>query len=327
MDRCFVISRNEKIVHLVRRHVNDMAGAIVKEILGIVTENMRNVSESGDLSKFFQPSRRVPGTYLISTVTELVTAHQLAKILTKKKDHHVDYPSGEGRDFETVLGDYLSILSTDFPRILTRAADRGVGGTQYMVDFQEADHLLKLGEILRLIDQKLGAPSATIWKIVLQKGKLDDKQVIVTRVNVDVWCLTAFLLSSQVSKLSMIAPKEARERMYNLFRGKFLHLQAVPKGTDRSAQRTFFLYYTELRKTSELILSALYETTAKLRVRLTHENALKANLIQKLEKAGDDEAQLEQRDKEGRDQLESIRNRLEVAEARLGEQLLTLRDD
>lgn len=33
------------IVHLVERHVNDVAGAIVREVLEIVTEKMRNVTD------------------------------------------------------------------------------------------------------------------------------------------------------------------------------------------------------------------------------------------------------------------------------------------
>lgn len=225
--------------------------------------------------------------------------------MTRPRDHFIEYGAQGDRDFERVVGDYLTVLSTDFPRVLMRAEERGVSGGQFTVNFAGATEQLRLGEVLRVIEQKMGAPSARIWKIVLEKNKLDDKQV---------------------SKLAMIAPKEARERLYNLFRSKFLHLQTVPKGSDRSPQRTFHLYYTSIQKTSEIMLHYLYASVAKIRVRLAYELSQRARLMEKLKKTEADEEGLAEQDKLNRDALNKLRSRLEVAENRLSDMILVFRD-
>ncbi|KAI9030420.1 RNA polymerase III subunit RPC82-domain-containing protein [Hyaloraphidium curvatum] len=164
-DRCSVITRNQQVVNLVRRHLNDTAGAIIAQMLEMVTAQMRHCGEIGEL-----PS---------------VTAFELARNLPSTLSIGMDY-GDDPPGFERIVADYLEVMSMDYPNVLTRAQDRGAG-SGFTVAFQRAADLIKLQEIERVIDQKLGGPSARIWGMVFQKGKLDDKQV---------------------TRLAMISPKE-----------------------------------------------------------------------------------------------------------------------
>lgn len=217
-------------------------------------------------------------------------------------DMLIEYPDGDS-NVERAVGDYLELLSNNHPKILYRAMDRG-GSAEYRVDFEEACTWLRLGEITRTIEAKFGIPSRRIWNIVHDKGKLDDKHV---------------------SKLGLLAPKEARERLYNLFRSKFLYMTAVPKGNDRSAQRTFFLYYTNVAKTSEILLNNVYATVAKLRNRYQHEMSRWEKLLSKIQRAEQEgEEILNEMDRRNKDNLDKIVDRLEIAERRLAEMTIIL---
>lgn len=133
-----------------------------------------------------------------------VTAYDVINRLPKDMELHFENPNGFAPDFEKGINDYLNMLSSDYPNLLNRNTDRGLGGGQYSVNFTHITEVLRQTEVEDVIHGKMGGPSVRIWRMVLDKGKMDDRLV---------------------AKIAMMAPKETRERLYALFKGRFLFLQ------------------------------------------------------------------------------------------------------
>lgn len=97
---------------------------------------------------------------------------------------------------------YLDALSTYEPKILSRLDDRG--GGEFVIQLASCVRELKLRLITSIIQERCGGPSCRIWKVLLLKQKLDEKQI---------------------TKLVLMNEKVVRQLLYSLFKIGFVFIQ------------------------------------------------------------------------------------------------------
>jgi DNA-directed RNA polymerase III subunit RPC3 len=99
---------------------------------------------------------------------------------------------------------YLDALATYEPNILVRQDDRG--GGEYCVKLLECTRELKLRLILSIAQEDCGMASCRIWKLLLMKNKLDEKQI---------------------SKFVLMHDKVVRQLLYQLLKIGFVFIQVT----------------------------------------------------------------------------------------------------
>lgn len=140
--------------------------------------------------------------------------------VTAKLPPHAKLPvEGEVATGKSAVAEYLDCMTQDM-RFLLKEDTRN--GGLYRVSMGGALQALRLHCIESFIRARLGQPSARIWRILVDKQFLEEKTI---------------------SKIAMITPKEARERLYGLLRMGLLALQEVPKTLDHAPSRTFYLWH------------------------------------------------------------------------------------
>ena len=72
--------------------------------------------------------------------------------------------------------DYLDTLAMDSTKIVSKADERG--GGQYVVNLKNSAQVLQMRILETIIREKFGALGFRIFKLLMEKKKLDDKQVI-----------------------------------------------------------------------------------------------------------------------------------------------------
>jgi len=110
-------------------------------------------------------------------------------------------------DTSTKLTDYLKAISSiNNPKILSKVLDEGTGS--FAVHFDVAVKVLQQDMIERVIQGKHGDHSRMIFRLLLMKGKLEEKQI---------------------AKLAMLPVKLVREKLYTLFKSGFINIQVCSK--------------------------------------------------------------------------------------------------
>ncbi|KAK3817420.1 MAG: hypothetical protein J3Q66DRAFT_430846 [Benniella sp.] len=202
------------------------------------------------------------------------------------------------------LEKYIEILESDLMRILRRDAGRS---GQYIVHLKAATKILKRTLIQDIVSSRFGMPYVRIMNMLLEKGKLEEKQI---------------------SRFSMMPVKDVREKLTTLCTFGILNLQEVPKTTDRTPSRTFYLWEVLLDRASDAMVNRLYHTMANLRQRRFVEKARRAVLLEKCERTDvlADDSLLNTAEKRELDTLNKMLELLEVQEMRIAEMVMTLKD-
>lgn len=101
-----------------------------------------------------------------------------------------------------------------------------------------------------IIEQRFGVIGSRIFRLLLEKKQLEEKQV---------------------THYSMIPASESRTVLFKMHRGGIVQLQEVPKSNDHHPTRTYYLWNVNLPKVYEKLNDDMYKTIRNLRMRLTHE--------------------------------------------------------
>jgi hypothetical protein len=99
---------------------------------------------------------------------------------------------------------YLDALSTNEPRILARSDERG--GGEYIVRLQNSAKEMKLRLIISILQERCGSASCRIWRLLLLKQKLDEKQI---------------------TKLALMNEKVVRTLLYAMFKIGLVFIQVL----------------------------------------------------------------------------------------------------
>lgn len=162
---------------------------------------------------------------------------------------------------KSAVAEYLECMVQDI-QFITKEDTRN--GGLYRLSTRMALRTLRLRCIESFIRARFGQPSARIWRILMDKQFLEEKII---------------------SKIAMITPKEARERLYGLLRMGLLALQEVPKTLDHAPSRTFYLWHIREDAAYASMAGALERTLGNALARMRWEREQHRTIIAKSERS------------------------------------------
>lgn len=133
----------------------------------------------------------------------------------------------------------------------------------WTVDFQELSAKLRREEALRLAKSRLNGVALRLVRVLLDKGKLDEKTL---------------------QEMSLLSAKDLRQCLAKLKRNGFLGLQEVPREPQRQPLRTLYLWFYDSDRVRKMLLEDLYKATARLLRRLKVERDKVGPLLEKAER-------------------------------------------
>ncbi|ORX77928.1 hypothetical protein BCR32DRAFT_270338 [Anaeromyces robustus] len=281
-NKLLVHCRNKSVINLVKERLTPSAAELMKEILKIYTEDFNDCKRNSVAGPFSSAQL----TYKISDI--------------KLK---IDYSKGGGS--KNPIVDYLETYRLDSVKFLTKDADRGNG--DYYINFKEINNYMKIDLIGNSIKEKYGKNSMRLWKILLDKGKFDEKQI---------------------AKVALVSHVEARKCLFELLNAGYTYLQEIPKTIDRNTMRSTFLWYTDMNKVEEQLISECYKVLINLKKRRKIEIEKLSKLIEKSERddVKKDKNLLSEAEIFALEELKKIINRIDISEIGIGKMLLILKE-
>ncbi|KAJ3295487.1 DNA-directed RNA polymerase III subunit RPC3 [Borealophlyctis nickersoniae] len=203
------------------------------------------------------------------------------------------------------LAEYMEVLAQEPEAFIQKTAESG--GGSYAVCVRSVVTRLQQRIIESMMTERFGDHHKRIWRILNAMDKLDEKQI---------------------SKIAMMPPKDARKCLYDLHEAGFAFIQDVPKNSDHTAARTYFLWYISIPRTVDYLIQNGYRALANAKQRRAKEVSGRAMLIEKTQRSDvlSGEAKLSEAELKGVEQLNGVIKRLRASEARLDKMLLILRD-
>lgn len=107
---------------------------------------------------------------MISSTIAFVTVHELRNVVSSSQEFLVD------RSDDDPFQVYLDTLEADEMQFLSKR--ESPGGGSYRVNLGTVMNHMKIRLIEGVIIDRFSLAAARIWRVLLEKGKLDDKMVI-----------------------------------------------------------------------------------------------------------------------------------------------------
>ncbi|KAJ3303102.1 DNA-directed RNA polymerase III subunit RPC3 [Kappamyces sp. JEL0829] len=203
------------------------------------------------------------------------------------------------------LAEYAEHLSTDHAPFLQKIDQKADG--LYQIRIKHITEQLKLSMLETIVMEKCGAVACRIFRLLMDKKKLDDKNV---------------------SKLALVDEKVARNQLYSMLQLGLVFMQDVPKTIDHSASRTVFLWYVDPARSIDLLLQDIYKTVHRLKEREQFELSKRRFLLQKASRSDivSGEASLSEGEKTKLAELDHVLMQFSVQLARIDETMMVFRD-
>uniref|UniRef100_A0A8C8ZR50 DNA-directed RNA polymerase III subunit RPC3 n=1 Tax=Prolemur simus TaxID=1328070 RepID=A0A8C8ZR50_PROSS len=216
-----------------------------------------------------------------------------------------------------VLDQYLTLLADDPLEFVGKSGDSG--GGMYVISILTS-YFLTVSHLLSSFLSRFGSRCARIFRLVLQKKHLEQKQV---------------------EDFAMIPAKEAKDMLYKMLSENFISLQEIPKTPDHAPSRTFYLYTVNILSAARMLLHRCYKSIANLIERRQFETKENKRLLEKsqrveaiiasMQATGAEEAQLQEIEEmitaPERQQLETLKrnvNKLDASEIQVDETIFLL---
>ncbi|XP_047399239.1 DNA-directed RNA polymerase III subunit RPC3 isoform X2 [Sciurus carolinensis] len=194
------------------------------------------------------------------------------------------------------------------------------GGGMYVINLHKALTSLATATLESVVQERFGSRCARIFRLVLQKKHLEQKQV---------------------EDFAMIPAKEAKDMLYKMLSENFVSLQEIPKTPDHAPSRTFYLYTVNVLSAARMLLHRCYKSIANLIERRQFETKENKRLLEKsqrveaiiasMQATGAEEAQLQEIEEmitaPERQQLETLKrnvNKLDASEIQVDETIFLL---
>ncbi|XP_038078065.1 DNA-directed RNA polymerase III subunit RPC3-like [Patiria miniata] len=197
-------------------------------------------------------------------VRTMLRISELSKGLEDKTSHPIslndtmrNLPKENNMKFG-VVEQYFKLLSDDQTSIVTKVGE--TGGGSYTLDFQNACKALVVSTIESVVQERFGSKSFRIFKTLLLKKYLEQKQV---------------------EEFALIPAKEAKELLYKMFSEHFVTMQEIPRTPDHAPSRTFFLFTVDVSQVSRMLLERCYKSLANVISRRAFETKENKRLIEK----------------------------------------------
>lgn len=144
-----------------------------------------------------------------------------------------------------------------------------VGGDHYRKTYPAASkqHILdflRLREVEAVILQRFGSPACRIFRLLLLKNNLEQRQV---------------------ADLAMIPVKDTRESLYKLLKAEYVQIQEVARTSDHAPSRTFYLWRVDIAQVIQHVGYELNRAVSNLRCRLINEISFERETLSLLKRA------------------------------------------
>lgn len=143
----------------------------------------------------------------------------------------------------------LDLLCKDSVGIMVRGSN-SVKGESFAIALANLCGIIKRAYAENIIEQKFGSIGARIFRMLLAKKQLEQKQI---------------------ADFALVSMQEARSVLYKMLQEGILQLQEVPKSLDHNPLRTFYLWNVNIEKNYEKITDDMYKTISNLRNRFVRE--------------------------------------------------------
>lgn len=146
-----------------------------------------------------------------------------------------------------ILEQYLSVMCDD-SEFVSRSGDSG--GGIYEINVYKSLTALCKSHIESVIQERFGSKSLRIFRILLLKRHLEQKQI---------------------EEYAMIPAKEVKEYLYNMFTNGFITVTEVSKAPDHAPSRTFYLFTVDIQQVARMLLERCYQALSNAMLRREHE--------------------------------------------------------
>ncbi|KAF9532367.1 hypothetical protein CPB83DRAFT_807708 [Crepidotus variabilis] len=283
--------RNNLIEHAAAGKFNEGAATVLRAILRTTEATQLRLSEP-----------RTAPTSLPNIMLQIPEDAKLSEGLVY---------SAKRTSNSTCVKDYMGMLSSaDNPSTEGRASSFiSYSTSKIQVEFDIVARRLRRNVIESIAREKHGTEGARVVRLLLDSGKLDEKQI---------------------SKIVMMAAKDVRPLLVALSTDSLISTQEVPKSADRNPTRMFYLWYVDHPKAFSVILGNIYKTLSNIvaRRRAEREDSEIAAVLEKRERSdvSQDENLLTRMERELLQRWKSKEQRLSVIEIRVEEMVFLLKD-
>jgi DNA-directed RNA polymerase III subunit RPC3 len=207
------------------------------------------------ISKYVSERINPTAAFIFKAILKLTAPYektkndQISKIVNFDEIFRVIQADDEYQTSQRNVEKYLDIMSQENTQILQKMSSSNGGGS-YAINLSGIVERLKRQYAESIIEQKHGQIGCRIFRMLLMKKMLEQKQI---------------------AEFAMIPMHEARTLLYKMLEDEVVELQEVPKHSDYAPSRTFFLWNVKLNLVYEKLTSNMYQTCHKLRLRLTKE--------------------------------------------------------
>ncbi|KAL3249690.1 hypothetical protein MRX96_055898 [Rhipicephalus microplus] len=156
------------------------------------------------------------------------------------------------------LDSYLSLVSDDALGLVRRTDERG---GMYSVNIERALRLLAENVLASIVQDRFGAKSCRIFRLLLQKKK--------------------YLEQKQIEELAMITARDAKEMTYKMFEEKFVLAQELPRTPDYAPSRMIYLFHVDIPQLSRQVLEWCYKAMSNMMLRRMHVTEEQKRLLDK----------------------------------------------
>lgn len=204
------------------------------------------------------------------------------------EDDDGDDGDGGGGNRIIEVQPHLSLLAQEPYIFSTRRLQSGT--VTWTVEYRHLARKLRHLELERLIGSRFGGSALRLIRVLLAKGKLDEKRL---------------------QEISLMAPKDLR-RLLSLLEGAgFIDLQEVPRDSQRQPSRTLYLWFYDPDRVRMAIIEDTYKAMSRCLRRIQVERGKLKHFLEKTERSdvkGNEERYLSEaelkvlkqwRDKEG----------------------------
>ena len=139
-----------------------------------------------------------------------------------------------------------------------------MGTSTFQIQKRELDQWTRKEETLRVMDSRLDPPAPRILRILINKGKLEERTL---------------------QEIGLLGAKELRQSLSMLKQMGYLELQEIPRNPQRMPNQTVFLWSFEQDRVATLVLENVYTSMVRLLQLLKLERKHIATTLTKLERA------------------------------------------
>ncbi|KAG7562026.1 hypothetical protein FFLO_02498 [Filobasidium floriforme] len=299
-ERFDCLFRNKLIELAVADRYNKAAGFIVKGLMNVISAEedslLLETSSTGGMQAVF--------TQMREHERDSLSLGFGGKSLTSKSKIH------------ELLAGYAAILAGEDDQNAYRAEGVFLGrdimaasasGPQYMVLFERICSRLKRQLLESFVEETQGPMGKRVFNAVMHGDKVTEEMV--------------------VSK-ALIKGDDARIKLSALKTASLVTFQAISRTADRSASRCTFLYYVDLSRAYQTILSRMYKSLANIHQRKemiyqeyeeTFNNSQRSDVLEKTGK-------MDERDQVNLVKMEKELDKLNTAQLRMETNVFVLRD-